>query len=186
MKVVDLAKLATDACDAEGVEHLLTGAMGTSFYGIPRSTKDVDLVLALSDADELARVMRRLEGVVEFDTQVRFDTLTWGKRLVGTLREPPHFKIELFELFDDPFVQMQFSRRIRRRLEDGWEPNLPTVEDVVVQKLRWARGKDLVDAGDVLAVQGTASLDMDYVRRWCREHGSEKRLDAILAKLPDI
>lgn len=186
MKIVELAKLAIDACDAEGVEHMLTGALATSFYGIPRSTKDVDLVLALTGADELAGVTRRLDGVVEFDAQVKFDTLTWGKRLVGTLCEPPHFNIELFELFDDPFVQEQFSRRVRRHLADGWEPNLPTVEDVVVQKLRWARDKDLIDAEDVLAVQGVEKLDMDYVRRWCGEHESEQRLEEILTKLPDI
>jgi hypothetical protein len=42
---------------------------------------------------------------------------------------------------------------------------LPTAEDVVVQKLRWGRPKDLEDARDVLAVQGTESLDMAYIEQ---------------------
>src|SRR5262245_51024206 len=53
---------------------------------------------------------------------------------------------------------------------------LPTPEDVVVQKLRWGRNKDLDDARDVLAVQGPETLDMGYIRRWCAEHSTAERL----------
>ena len=56
---------------------------------------------------------------------------------------------------------------------------------VIVQKLRWARDKDLSDALDVLIVQEPKKLDMDYVRHWCCEHGSESRLGDALAKIPD-
>lgn len=41
MKVEELATAVVDACEAKGVEHMLTGAFATSVYGIPRSTKDV-------------------------------------------------------------------------------------------------------------------------------------------------
>jgi hypothetical protein len=93
----------------------------------------------------------------------------------------------LFELFDDPFVGEQFERRVRyfsSSLErDIW---LPTAEDIVVQKLRWGRSKDLDDARDVLAVQGTATLDMDHVRNWCAVQATTGRLENIIANLPPI
>lgn len=63
---------------------------------------------------------------------------------------------------------------------------MPTAEDVVVQKLRWAREKDLVDVEDLLAIQGVGNLDLGYVRRWCWEHGSEGRLDVVLTKVPEV
>jgi hypothetical protein len=53
MKIVDLAVLAIDACEAEGVEHMLTGAFATGVYGIPRSTKDVDFVVDVRSASQL-------------------------------------------------------------------------------------------------------------------------------------
>jgi hypothetical protein len=62
----------------------------------------------------------------------------------------------------------------------------PTAEDVLVQKLRWARAKDLDDARDVLAIQGTENLDMNYVRHWCREHGTEGRLEETLERVPEM
>ena len=123
--------------------------------------------------------------MVIFDPQVQFDTLTWGRRHVGTTRTDPPFLVELFALFDDAFVQHQFHRRRRVVLPSlGRAVWLPRPEDMIVQKLRWGRGKDLDDARDVLAVQGPESLDMDYIRGWCLQHGTAERLTAALQGTP--
>jgi len=187
MTVEALAAAVVDACDSEGVDHMVTGAFATSVYGIPRSTKDVDVVLSLRNGDAISRVAAKLEPMIEFNPQVQFDTLTWGKRLVGITRQSPPLKVELFELFDDPFVLAQFQRK--RKLfsnQIGRNTWLPTPEDVVVQKLRWGRNKDLDDARDVLAVQGTESLDMAYIEKWCAQHGTTERLKAALAGIPPL
>jgi glycyl-tRNA synthetase alpha subunit len=187
MTIFELALLAIEACEAEDVEHMLTGAFATSCYGIPRSTKDVDLVLSISAPKEIASIIERLSPHVEFDQQVQFDTLTWGKRQVGCTRDVPHLKVELFELFDDAFVMEQFKRKVRTIVGTlKKKAYVPTAEDVIVQKLRWARDKDLIDARDVIIVQEPKNLDMEYIRNWCRQHGSEGRLDETLAKVPKI
>ena len=166
---------------------MLTGAFAHGLYGIPRSTKDVDVVLSLAMGDPIREVVARLAGVVEFEPQVQFDTLTWGKRLVGESTGNPPFKVELFELFDDPFVLSQFQRRHRLFSEQiQRETWLPTPEDVIVQKLRWGRSKDLDDARDVLAVQGPETLDMNYIEHWCRLHGTLPRLHEALAGIPPL
>ncbi len=187
MTVELLAATVIDACEAEGVKHMLTGAFAFNLYGIPRATKDVDVVLSVDGSGPMERVMARLEPVVEFNAQVQFDTLTWGRRVVGVARQKSPVKVELFELFDDPFVMAQFERR--RRLfskqidRTTW---LPTAEDVIVQKLRWGRSKDLDDARDVLAVQGPETLDMAYIESWCAKHGTSTRLADALAGIPPL
>ena len=103
------------------------------------------------------------------------------------MRKQPQLQVELFELFDDPFVIAQFDRRRQFRspqlMKEIW---VPSAEDVVVQKLRWARPKGLQDALDVLAVQGTENLDLDYIRGWCEKHSSTGHLDEALAKAAKI
>ncbi len=187
MTVEELAAAVVDACAVKAVEHMVTGAFATSVYGIPRSTKDVDVVLSLKSGDAIGRVAAELEAVVEFDPQVQFDTLTWGRRLVGVTRTSPPLKVELFELFDDPFVLSQFARKkqlfSKKINRSTW---LPTPEDVVVQKLRWGRSKDLDDARDVLAVQGPETLDMAYIEQWCAQHGTTERLKTALAGIPPM
>ncbi|HTD67841.1 MAG TPA: hypothetical protein VK846_15050, partial [Candidatus Limnocylindria bacterium] len=60
MTVEALAAAVVDACDSEGVDHMVTGAFATSVYGIPRSTKDVDVVLSLRNGDAISRVAAKL------------------------------------------------------------------------------------------------------------------------------
>ena len=166
---------------------MITGAFAYNLYGVRRSTKDFDVVVDLADAGRLREIVRLLEGQVEFSPQVQFDTLTWGRRHIGQSKLEAGFIVELFELFDDPFVIESFRRRKRlRSTQLGRDIWLPTAEDVVVQKIRWARPKDLEDARDVLAVQDPATLDMEYVGRWCAVHGTDGRLREILESLPPI
>ncbi len=63
---------------------------------------------------------------------------------------------------------------------------LPSAEDVVIQKIRWGRSKDLDDARDVFAVQGPEMLDMIYIRNWCAAHGTTERLETIIESLPPL
>jgi hypothetical protein len=185
--IEELTRAVLDACDAEQVDHMVTGAFAVGVYGIPRSTKDVDLLISLAGGDPIQRVVSRLKPIVEFDPQVQFDTLTWGRRLVGVYREDPPFKVELFELFNDPFVLSEFARKRKRFSQHiGRATWLPTPEDVVVQKLRWGRNKDLDDARDVLAVQGPETLDMTYIEGWSAQHGTTERLRTALAGIPPL
>jgi hypothetical protein len=90
-------------------------------------------------------------------------------------------------MFDDEFVRSEFFRRRRTFVPIlGREVWLPAPEDVIVQKLRWGRSKDLDDARDVLAVQGPETLDMDYIERWCTAHGTARRLKDTLESLPPL
>lgn len=187
MTLETLATTVIEAAEATGVEFMVVGAMAAGAYGVPRSTRDVDLLVAVNVEGGLASVMARLDSIVTFDTQVVFDTLTWGRRHVGHSRSAPPFKVELFEIIDDAFVRSEFSRRQRVFVPVlGRATWLPTPEDVIVQKLRWGRPKDLDDARDVLAVQGTDSLDMPYIEKWCAEHGTRQRLEAALGGIPPM
>ena len=137
MKLEELAIRVIEAAEAEDVEFMIVGAIAAGTYGVPRSTRDVDLLVGVRHPQNVAKVIQRLSDFVRFDPQVTFDTLTWGARHVGVSLDPPPFKVELFETFDDPFVISEFDRRrkvlVPQLDRETW---LPTPEDVVVQKLR--------------------------------------------------
>ncbi len=187
MTLEDFAVRVIEAADAEKVNFMAVGAIAAGAYGVPRSTRDLDLLVSVEVPTHVEALIRRLSEFVTFEEQISFDTLTWGRRHVGTGQSSPPFKVELFETFDDPFVVSEFARRQRvfvpvlRR--ETW---LPTPEDVVVQKLRWGRNKDLDDARDVLAVQGPETLDMAYIEHWCAQHRTLERLTAALDGIPPL
>lgn len=187
MNLYELAAHVIEALEAENIPYMVVGALSSSVFGIPRATKDVDIVLQLQSREPLHRLGERLWQVATFDPQVTFETLTGSVRHILTAKTKPPFIVELFELGLDPFVVERFSRR-----RDEWSGQikrrvfLPTAEDVVVQKLRWGRPKDLEDARDVLAVQTPAKLDMAYITRWCEVHQTSERLHAMLAEIEPL
>jgi hypothetical protein len=170
---------ALTACD---VPYMLAGSFSSNYYGIPRSTKDADFVIELRGGvgDEF---MRRLGDDFLLDPQLSFETNTGTYRQLIQHRESP-FKVELFLLSNDPHDQSRFRRRIvvsafNRQL---W---LPTAEDVIVMKLRWARTRDKDDIRAVIGVQA-GKLDWPYIERWCAQHGTKARLDEIRRTVPDV
>jgi hypothetical protein len=106
-------------------------------------------------------------------------TSRWVLHLEGT-----SFEIEVFLLGTDPHHAEILARKRRERIlmidRDAW---IPTAEDLVIQKLRWARRKDLDDAQNILAVQGK-SIDYPYIESWCTQHGTLGRLAEVRASIP--
>lgn len=184
MNLYDLAARVIAALEEESIPYMVVGALSSSVFGIPRATKDVDIELHLETREPLRQLEQRLADVVTFDPQTTFETLTESHRNILTSKTRPPFTVELFELGSDPFVIERFSRR-----RNEWSAQLkrhvqlPTAEDVVIQKLRWGRPKDLEDARDVLAVQTPANLDMHYIERWCDAHKTSDRLRRLLAEI---
>ena len=171
------------ALDDAGVSHMLVGGLTSNYYGIPRATQDVDIVVQLTGHEPLRRVVESLGDGFSIDAQVSFETITGNARYVIRLPATP-FVVELFVLGDDPFQQERFGRRVAIAIPQiGQQVYLPTPEDVVVQKVRWGRPKDLEDAKDVMAVQAEA-LDMEYIETWCTRHDTRQRLRAILDQIP--
>jgi hypothetical protein len=173
-----------DALEAESVPYMLAGSMASMVYGMPRSTKDVDFVIEVEEAS-FAKLIKRVNHLFELDPQQHLETLTWTRRYILNSREPG-FKVELFIKSHDPHHLVQWQRKVFIfNALVGKEVWMPTAEDVVVQKVRWGRPQDRVDAQYVIGVQGGA-LDMTYIRKWCDQHGTAQRLNEILAGLPAL
>ncbi len=184
MNLNELACAVFNIAESLGIPHM---AVAAGAYGIPRATKDIDLLVSIDPKKGIRQLMDALGELIEFEPQAQFDTITWGRRHVGTSVFSPPYKVELFEMFDDPFVVSEFTRRTISFVpilnRNVW---LPTAEDVVIRKIRWGRSKDPDDARDVLAVQGPETLDTLYIEKWCAIHGTTQRLETIIESLPPI
>ena len=124
---------------------------------------------------------------LRLDPQMSFALVTGTWRHIIHLANTP-FKIELFYLSDDPHDQERFHSRLAVSTL-GRETYLPTVEDVIITKVRWyaqvRRNKDRDDVRDVVAVQRDR-IDWNYVYVWCDRHGTRATLDEIRRTLPSI
>jgi hypothetical protein len=116
----------------------------------------------------------------QLDRQMSFETVTATSRFVFRAANTP-FSIELFLLSEDAHDLERFARRRSARAFDR-DVFVPTVEDVIITKLRWSRAgrrtKDIDDVQNVIAVQGER-IDWDYVAGWCDRHGTRELLERL-------
>lgn len=177
-----------EALEAVAIPYMLVGSFSSNIYGVSRATKDADFVVQCPGSD-IAALARHLGPPFRLDPQIMFETVTGTTRHIVSV-EGLAFRIELFRLSDDPHDQERFRRRRELPLSDmGRRVCIPTAEDVIITKLRWAlhaqRGKDRDDVRDVIVVQGDA-LDLDYIRRWCDQHGTRELFEQIRAEIPPL
>ena len=156
------------------VPYMIVGSYSSNFYGIPRSTKDADLVVNLDHLD-WSKLAAILPAELELEQQSSFEMVTSTRKELIKVKGSP-FEIELFHLSQDAHDSSRFERRKKVEVLPGVDAYLPTAEDVIIQKLRWSRGakraKDFADVVAVLQVQGPARLDWGYIESWCAKHGT--------------
>ena len=185
----EATRIVIEALNKLNIAYMVVGGLSSNAYGIPRSTKDADIVLAIDPAllDDLDK---ELGDEFSLDAQGSFEVVTGTLRY--HLRVPKlAFEVELFLLSKDPHDQQRFERRcpvVSQQI--GTTIQVPSAEDVIVMKLRWAsiakREKDTEDVRNIIAVQGDDALDWDYIHHWCGIHDTKSLLNEIRESIPPI
>jgi hypothetical protein len=167
--------------DRAGVDYMLTGSMASNYWGIPRTTHDLDLVLVLKPDQVDALV-----SVFEPGFFIQPESVRSAFRppfQFNVLDEQSALKADFWLLRDDAFERTAFGRRLRISLFGvlGW---IATAEDIILHKLYWNRltpsDRQLGDAAGVYAVQGDA-LDVAYMRTWADALDVRNELESLIS-----
>jgi hypothetical protein len=163
------------------ISYMLTGSMVSNYWGIPRTTHDLDFVVQLP-VESVPKLVGAFAGDFYLDEPA-----------VLAAYRPPHqfnaidtrsaLKVDFWLLRPVPFEREMFAHRVRAVLfgEPAW---ISTAEDAILHKLYWhsltPSERQLGDAAGVVAVQGNA-LDAGYLRQWAKEIGVTETLEQLLS-----
>jgi hypothetical protein len=163
--------------DAAAIPHMLTGSMASSWYGEPRATQDLDVVIDPSPAALDQLVDGLLADRWYVDRDVAHAAL--GDRTQFNVIGPDAFKVDFIVRHDRPFSRAEFDQRQSAQVL-GTRTFLPRVEDLIVAKLEWAQASDsdrqLRDVIGMLDVAGDA-IDSVYISGWVEHLGLERAWD---------
>lgn len=153
------------------IEYMLTGSYISSLQGEPRSTHDIDVIVAL-EKNDIAKFLKSFPKddyyIEEQSIQEAIEQQTMFN--VIDLREGG--KIDFWIITNDPFDQSRFFRKIREELFDT-KMYISTPEDTILMKLKWANlsggsEKQFTDALRVYEIQ-FEKLDLQYINYWINQ-----------------
>jgi hypothetical protein len=164
-----------------GVDYMLTGSTASNYWGIPRTTHDVDFVL-LMKPDQTSALVHAFD--VGFFLQPESVRAAFQPPFqFNVLDEQSALKADFWLLREDAFEQNAFGRRMRVVLF-GVSAWIATAEDIILHKLYWNKitpsERQLGDAAGVYAVQSN-SLDVDYLLHWARKLDVQGELNDLIA-----
>ena len=155
------------ALEAVGIPYFVTGSFASSAHGVPRSTNDIDIVIAPSRA-QIERLLEHFPAAeYATDKEDAFDAFT-RRALFNVVDYKNLWKVDFILKQQTPFDASRFSRRVVVEIAGV---NLPTAspEDILLTKLWWAKlgesERQINDAAGIIQVQAD-QLDLDYVEKW--------------------
>lgn len=172
MTVPKVFQRLTSALDQAGIAYMLTGSFAGAYYGAPRTTQDIDLVIEATPGQLQTFVgilpsdkyYVDLEAALEaYKCQAMFNVvdLTTG------------WKIDLIVRKSRAFSKEEFGRRKLIHLHDT-VLYVASAEDVVVSKLEWGKlgqsQRQIEDVASILRIRWS-SLDHAYLEKWVSELG---------------
>jgi len=179
-EVEGVAVALGEALERAGIPYFVGGSVASSVHGVPRFTRDLDVVVDLKEAQ-----IPRLLAAVGPDFDIDEESLREEARRRGSwniFHVPSVLKIDLFFLKGDPFSESQLARRVALEVAPGKRVYFASAEDTILRKLLWYREgnqsseQQIPDVVAILRVK-RGELDAGYLDRWAARLGIADLLD---------
>jgi len=174
-----------------GIRYYIGGSVASSAHGLPRTTQDVDMVLAILPM-HIQPLTDALQDEYYIDADMIRDALRHGTSF-NLIHLATMLKLDVFPLKQEPFAQQAFQRAQPLSMDFGERSGtlvVESAEDVILHKLRWyvlgnrVSERQWLDVLGVLKVQGD-SIDREYLTRWARLLDLDELLEEALSQAFD-
>ncbi len=167
--------------EAVGVAYAITGSIASNYWGVPRLTHDIDVVVILP-AGRVTEVVAAFADRYYVTESAAQDAVRTAS-MFNVIDSSEGFKADLWTPTADEFTQALFSRRRRVELLPGVPAFVGSPEDVLLHKLVWNRltpsGRQIGDAAGIAAMQA-GHLDYEYLKVWAAKQGTSDTLQLVL------
>lgn len=171
MSQQELLKRVIKTLEETKIQYMITGSVASSLQGEPRSTHDIDMVVAI----QRSAVKKLVEAFPPPDFHLDEDSILnaiAAQGMFNLIDVKEGDKVDFWLFTNEPFDQSRFSRKYIEEVM-GIKMNISSPEDTILMKLRWAKlsggsEKQFTDAMRVYEVQ-SKKLDMAYLEYWVKE-----------------
>ncbi len=181
----EIARILHAILEPANIPYYITGGVATLAYGDPRTTRDLDLVIAI-EPSEITALVTALEAAGFYCPPLAVEAVKTGRE---TMRSVTHSELllnaDLMMNGDSDFDRSKLSRRqlVSISLDENERFWLISPEDLILAKLQWgARSQSEKQWRDVLGVMKVQGdhLDRSVLIQWAKAIGLEDDLNRAL------
>ncbi len=165
---LDVLRIVSERLAGANIPFMLTGSYAMAHYATPRMTRDLDLVVAVDQAD-VDRILQAFSPDFYVDADAVRSAVA-SRRLFNLMHLASAVKVDLIVRKDSEYRQLEFQRRHAIEINDihTW---IVSREDLILSKLLWARDSNSeLQRRDVRALL-SGELDRGYLTHWAARLG---------------
>ncbi len=174
MKQVEALSHFLKVLNSLSIPYMITGAYAVSYYGMPRATHDLDVVIEIA-AKDVEKTCRGLKKTCEIDEKMIENAVQYRTHF-SVIYSKGDLRADFWVLKNKPIENTKFERRQKISLF-GIPTFMISPEDIVLTKLDWYKRskntKHMDDAVGIIKVQGK-KLDVIYIKDVFDKLGIEK------------
>jgi hypothetical protein len=167
-----------DGFGGEGLDYAFTGALAVSLYGSPRTTTDVDVVVAASGLHVKGRVASALRRAgLDVDERKLDSALTSGYRIASFRDKATPYTLDV--------IFLDGKLRKRAGMIAGLATFFQAPEDLLLAKLRMIkatvpRERAVKDEEDVKAILQFTIVDLEAVKKQAKKDKTLEVLEGLI------
>jgi len=182
MEQSELLRQVTGILEWLGLRYFVTGSMATIFFGEPRFTNDIDIVVDLP-AGRIAELCAAFPPPDFYLSEETVRRAVARRGQFNIIHPSSGLKVDVMVPADIPFNRSRFLRVKRVRPLPDFEATFSSAEDVILKKmeayLEGGSEKHLRDITGVLKISGE-HLDRSYIEEWGDRMGTTEVWEKIL------
>jgi hypothetical protein len=165
--------------------YLVTGSVATIYFGEPRLTNDIDVVVSLLP-QRVAEFCRAFPTPDFYVSEDAAREAVEQRTQFNIIHPSSGLKVDVIVPPDTPFNRSRLTRAVRVKPASDYDASFASVEDVIIKKMEYYREggseKHLRDITGVLKTRGD-SVNRAYIEHWAERFGLEEVWKAILARV---
>ena len=162
--ILSLLQKVCRSLDEHDIKYMVSGSIALNIYGIPRMTRDIDIVIELSE--NLIDEFTDLFPNSYFDRKVIKDEIK-RKGMFNIIDHSTGFKIDFIIRKDTEYFNLAFGQR-QRIIEFGTELWVISLNDLIIAKLIWIQHyQSELQMFDIQNLMLNPDRDIVYIKKWC-------------------
>jgi hypothetical protein len=177
MNEIDIVRDISRSFEQADIPYMLTGSMAMNYYAQPRMTRDIDVVIAISQED-VAGVAALFRPDYYLSEQSIRESLA-HESIFNLIHHESVIKVDCIIRKSSEYRRIEFERRQKISIRD-FTTFIVSKEDLIISKLAWAKDSHSeIQLGDVRNLLATG-FDSEYLEHWTRELGLVSLLNECL------